>query len=380
MPFVDLHTKPFDNGTIAKLEIFEDYAEAWIPTFVMQGIPEIHVFDFFSGPGYDCTQVPGSPIRLLEKIKEYMGYFFQKKCRIIVHLNEFEPNKKAQNKFDTLNKNCEEFLINNPRLKHFLKIEYYNENAESLFFKLVPIIKRFPSLVYLDQNGVKFISREYISELEKLRTTDFLYFVSSSYFKWLGGTNEFRKVLAFDIDELAKERQTNMHRLVASKIKQTLPANSELKLFPYSIKKGANVYGIIFGAKHYRAVDKFLGIAWGRNKLNGEAEFDIDDDTDKLSYDLFGRKGVTKIERFQQDLEEKLQSGKLQNNRDVLLFTYQCGHIPDHTKDVLKRLKGTVLNYEGRTAGVNYENVFKKKNIVNFKLLKWHNQALNGQK
>ncbi len=33
----NLHDKPFTEETITKLEIFEDYAEAWLPTFIIQG-------------------------------------------------------------------------------------------------------------------------------------------------------------------------------------------------------------------------------------------------------------------------------------------------------------------------------------------------------
>ena len=81
MSYRDLHIKPFDKGTIAKLEIFEDYAQAWIPTFVMQSsrFPEIHIFDFFSGPGYDSENVPGSPIRILQKVGEQLGNIMTKK-------------------------------------------------------------------------------------------------------------------------------------------------------------------------------------------------------------------------------------------------------------------------------------------------------------
>lgn len=82
MAYKDLHSEPFDEGTIAKLEIFEDYAQAWIPTFVMQGIPEIYIFDFFAGTGYDKNGVEGSPIRILKKIKEQRGNLFQKKVKI----------------------------------------------------------------------------------------------------------------------------------------------------------------------------------------------------------------------------------------------------------------------------------------------------------
>lgn len=87
MAYKDLHEEPFEESTIAKLEIFEDYAQAWIPTFVMQGLPTICIFDFFSGTGYDKKGVAGSPIRILEKIKEQVGHIFQKKVKLKLYLN-----------------------------------------------------------------------------------------------------------------------------------------------------------------------------------------------------------------------------------------------------------------------------------------------------
>ncbi len=42
----DLHSRPFDPGAIAKLEVFQDYAEAWLPTFVMKQRTKICIFDF----------------------------------------------------------------------------------------------------------------------------------------------------------------------------------------------------------------------------------------------------------------------------------------------------------------------------------------------
>ncbi len=248
----NLHLEPFDRGTITKLEIFEDYAQAWIPTFVMQPyFEEIHIFDFFSGPGYDSTGVAGSPIRILNKINEQLGNILSTKTRIVLHFNEYEPDRVGQKKFDLLVQNCSEYIANIPQFKSFLTTNYYNEDAGGLFFKLLPSIRKYPSLVYLDQNGVKFISKEYLNELEKLRTTDFLYFVSSSFFKRYGTTDEFRKALEIDVDELEKVKYSHIHRLVLNKIKSRLPQETELKLFPFSIKKNTNIYGIIFGAKNY---------------------------------------------------------------------------------------------------------------------------------
>src|SRR5689334_14031978 len=132
MPHRDLHSKPFDETTITKLEIFEDYAEAWIPTFLMQNkIKEIHLFDFFAGPGFDTNGIPGSPIRLLVKINSQLGNFFKTGTKITLHFNEFEPSKKEQLKFELLQQNCDEYLEANPKLKHFTTIEYYNEDVQS---------------------------------------------------------------------------------------------------------------------------------------------------------------------------------------------------------------------------------------------------------
>ncbi len=370
MGYKDLHIKPFDKGTIAKLEIFEDYAMAWIPTFVMQAVPEIHIFDFFSGPGYDSQNVEGSPIRILQKINEQLGNILLKKTKVVLHFNEFEPSKKLQNKFYSLKENCSEFINKNPKFKYFLTVNYYNEKAEELFFRLLPLINKYPSLVYLDQNGVKFISEEYINELEKLKTTDFLYFVSSSYFKWLGGTDAFRKVLEFEKVELEKEEYRNIHRLVLNKIKSKLPPNSRLKLFPFSIKKGKNIYGIVFGASNYAAVDKFLQIAWKRNCLNGEADFDIDGDQSKTQLSMFEDRKMTKIQVFQRDFEIQILNGSINTNKSALLYSYSNGHIPRHASLVIKKLKTeSKLTYEGRTPALTYENVFRNNNLIEYKVI-----------
>lgn len=266
-----------------------------------------------------------------------------------------------------LKNNCDEFVKQNPKFKYFLTINCYNRNAEELFFELLPLIKRYPSLVYLDQNGVKFISQEYINELERLKTTDFLYFVSSSFFKRYGKTEEFRRALEIDIKELEREEYRNIHRLVLNKIKSRLPSTSNLKLFPFSIKKNSNIYGIVFGAKSYAAVDKFLDIAWKRNGLNGEADFDIDEDNRKTQLDIFLGKKMTKIEKFQNDLESKLLERTTVTNKSVLLYTYENGHIPQHAIELIKRMKKQrKLRYDTQSPYLTYINVFRKNNIIKY--------------
>jgi three-Cys-motif partner protein len=371
MAYKDLHESPFDESTIAKLEIFEDYAQAWIPTFVMQGIPTICIFDFFAGTGYDKNGVAGSSIRLLEKIKEQIGYIFQKKVKIKVYLNEFEPNKKEQKKFELLKTACSEYLEMHKDVKRAIEIKYFNKNFEELFPELILEIKQFPSLVYLDQNGIKFLSDKYLLELEKTTKTDFLYFVSSSYFKRLGDTKEFKKHVDLDIEILRNNPYKFIHRNVIEQLRGKLPSNSTLKLYSFSLKKGANIFGIVFGTKHPLAVDKFLNIAWKRNPVNGDANFDIDDDSKKTQLDMFSDKKLTKIEEFKENVKAKILSQEIKNNYDALRFVHNEGHIGKHASDCLREMKkkGDIY-YEGISPLITYENVYKAKKKVNYKIKK----------
>ena len=56
MPPEDINTKPFDEPTLTKLEIFEKYLEAWLPVFInTKNIHSVIVCDPFAGSGYDAT-------------------------------------------------------------------------------------------------------------------------------------------------------------------------------------------------------------------------------------------------------------------------------------------------------------------------------------
>ncbi len=241
MAYKDLHDSPFDETTIAKLEIFEDYAQAWIPTFVMSGANTICIFDFFAGTGYDKNLVDGSPIRILKKIKEQIGNIFQKNVKVKVYFNEWEPNKKIQGKFELLKTACDNYLEDNKEVKRAIELNLYNENFENLFIELLPLIKQNPSLVYLDQNGIKFLSEKYFLELEKTTQTDFIYFLSASYFWRFGNSDEFKVHLDIDMEAAKKDPYKFIHRNIIEQLRIKLPTTSKLKLYPFSLKKGANI-------------------------------------------------------------------------------------------------------------------------------------------
>lgn len=369
MPVKNHHEEAFSPETIAKLTIFEDYAQAWIPTFVMQGREkEICIFDFFSGPGYDVQGTPGSPVRILMKIREYLYEIFRRNVRVRVFLNEFDSQK-----FEYLKLSCMEFLKSYPDVSRAISIEYFNEDFSILFDKLLPIISASPSLVYLDQNGVKFLSEEYLKKLEATSKTDFICFVSSSYLWRFGEQNEFQKYLSIDMKEVKNKPFKFINRSLIDALRGMLSPDTDLKLYPFSIKKGSNIHGIIFGASHPRAVEKFLTIAWKQNSINGEANFDIDDEEQDAQLDIFSRTGaikLSKIDAFQKLVREKIISRSISNNYDLFNFVLAEGHIGKHAADVLREMKRNgEVSFDAKSPFVTYEKVYKSKKKLTYKVV-----------
>lgn len=105
------------------------------------------------------------------KSKSQAGNIFQTKTRIHLVLNELDACKYA-----TLKSHCEAYVADNPILQRLpLDIECYNEDVASLFLKKINQMRKNPALVYLGQNGVKFLADKYLLELEKMKTTDFMF-------------------------------------------------------------------------------------------------------------------------------------------------------------------------------------------------------------
>jgi hypothetical protein len=143
--------------------------------------------------------------------------------------------------------------------------------------------------------------------------------------------------------------------------KRKIPDGNPTKLYPFTLKKGANIYGLIFGSKNLLGVQKFLDIAWDQNIINGEANFDIDDDLKKQEKLLFPEyKQPTKREVFESHLEDYIAKRGELTNRDVYEFTLDHGHPKSHAKDCFSRLKKEGKVDKGNI-GFSYNSCIKKE-------------------
>lgn len=363
MPVIDLHDdKDFDSGTKAKLDIFENYLTEWLPTFLFNN-SKVTICDFFSGPGEDIFHNPGSPLRIFNVIEKFKDRIIGQNVKINVILNEQKKRKyeslqlNIRRKLDTLDNN----------LRKFIKAKIYNDDFQVLFPQLELELIDGPNLFFFDQNGVKQVTIDFIKHLETFAKTDYLFFLSSSYFKRFGFEHLFPD-LKIKKDDI---KSTEIHRTIVERLRESLQEGSRTKLYHFSIKKNRNIYGLVFGSTHLLAVEKFLKVAWNKNKINGEADFDIDRDLD-TQLDLFSgqTQKATKIERFETELKIFAEQRKRFTNKEVFTYTLDKGFTPQHANEILRKLRdGRYLKHFSYPK-IGYNQIYKHNDIVTFEYIK----------
>ena len=203
-----------------------------------------------------------------------------------------------------------------------------------------------------------------MTQASSLQKTDFLFFISSSTIKRFASLPEFKDHLPdLDVDNINNTKWSDSHRFILDYYRERIPTGNSTKLYPFSLKKeeNGNIYGLIFGSKNLLGVEKFLDIAWDKNRINGEANFDIDDDIKKQQPILFQEmKQPSKREVFESHLENYIVSCGELTNRDVYEYTLNHGHPKSHAKDCFNRLKKEGKVEKG-IIGFSYDSCFKNK-------------------
>lgn len=331
MSIDDFHDKPFDEGTVTKLHIFELYAREWFPVFLSPGKPlrsAIHVFDFFAGPGTDCNNVLGSPLRLLRQLQEYQGTQGWGKVGIHVHFYDEDSDKIAR-----LKENIASHGLQLPNVTYDIQPLRFDDAFRVSESTLADT--QAAKLVFIDQTGVAHVTPEVFCKLVRSPTCDFLFFLSSS------ALHRFRDHPAIKQKIDRPEDYYHVHRSALAYYKGLLPPGPAYYLAPFSIKKGANIYGLIFGSAHPLGIDKFLEVAWRKDEFSGEADFPIDRENIRPGQLLLPMAEVqaSKIMAFEAELENLLKGGRLSSEVDVMRVCFENGVKRQHARPVLAKLK-----------------------------------------
>jgi three-Cys-motif partner protein len=330
----EFHEKPYDAGTLAKLRIFELYAQEWIPVFLSRENPPfpggVHIFDFFCGPGTDSLGEFGSPLRILRQLRSYQqkplaGW---SKVPIVVHFHDDNP-RKIEKLGRILSGN--EWKIPGVAIDR-RSIAFQDALAEH---DQILCDHKVAKLLIIDQFGVDEVTDDVFKKLASLPTTDFIFFLSSSTL------HRFRNHPAIKQKIDTVEDSYDVHRVAVEYFRKLRGTSSELFLGSFSIKKGSNIYGLVFGSRHPLGIHKFLQVAWATDAIRGEANFDIDreDIRPGESFLPLADFRPSKIRSFEQDLESEVRAGKMKSELDVIRFCVEAGMTNKHAEPVLKKLK-----------------------------------------
>lgn len=339
------HENPYDAGTLTKLKIFELYVQAWIPVFVSQPEPpfsELHIFDLFCGPGTDSAGTPGSPLRILSQLRSYQAAAMAgwSKVRISVHFSDASAGKIGE---------LRQQLGAPDWYTPGVHIECDAITFETALEKHQAILrnKRAAKLLIIDQFGVDAVTDELFKKLIAFPRTDFIFFLSSSTL------NRFRDHPAIRIKIERPEDSYDVHRAACDWYEKLTPPHAFLGRF--SIKKGSNIYGLIFGTQHPLGAHKFLQVAWANDQIAGEANFDIDRENIAAGEIMLPMAELRpkKVQAFESDLEAELRKGAMKSEADLVHFCIAAGMTCQHARLVLQKLKKLgVIECDFRTPNV----------------------------
>ena len=299
----DFHQKPFDEGTLTKLDIFELYTREWLPVFLARESPywnEIHLFDFFCGPGEDQNGKPGSPFRILNVLKECHERNLDgwSKVKITVHFFDASPKKVASLKQKI---ECIEKLPTG--IQFDFKALPFKEAIDT--YQGILSASNSAKLLFIDQCGIDEVNADVFRSLVSFPHADFLFFISSSTF------NRFREHPNIKQKIVRPDDYYHVHRAVVDFYRDLIPRSQQYFLAPFAIKKKMNIYGLIFGTGHPLGLDKFLKVAWEKDKLNGEADYDINRENVSADELLLGLDELrpSKLKAFERELASLIEGG-----------------------------------------------------------------------
>lgn len=368
----DIFNKGFDEGTQIKLYILRKYLQEWLPVFLKKKNKfwsDISLYDMFAGEGKDANGVNGSPLIMLEELMPYCQTVSNENLKLNVYFNEYEKKR-----FEALMKNIEEkqCLCNTsescPDSKScILNIVTENREFKELFSEWFPQMKKteqLPRFIFLDQFGIKQITEGVFKQLVSLKRTDIIFFISSSFANRFAEQPEFKTYLKLSRESFDPEKPHHCHRVVFNYYKQLIPNDTEYYLAPFSIRKGTNIYGLIFGSHNPLGIEKFLNICWGINENTGDANYDIDNEKiNPNEPSLWAEHDVSnKIQVFQNELKRKIIKDVIKTNTEAYKFTYDMGCKPIHANEVLRELRrAKTISKKFRIASSNIHRLVSEK-------------------
>ena len=171
-----------------------------------------------------------------------------------------------------------------------------------------------------------------------LNMTDLLFFVSSSTVGRFHDVESVHRYLPIPEEIVHSTDHYRVHKMVKAYYESLIPEGHTYFMGDFSLRKGSNIYGLIFGSNSLLGLKKFVDACWRVDDRTGEANYSIDrEDFDNPTPLLFDLK-PHKVDIFEQALKGLILDGRLATNRDVVEYTLRNGMLCSHAREVLRLL------------------------------------------
>ena len=342
----DINKSKFTQETQTKLEIFSECFREWFPVFLHNPyMNQIHVYDFFAGSGTDSDGEPGSPLLLLSEARgencSFCSTLRGKNKPVVFHFNE-KMKEKAVALCEAVArhiKNCEKNCLSTctfscPDPTQVAFKDAFHDSS----FKAILNNPNYAKFVLLDQYGFSQVDVEIFSRLILAPATDFIFFISSSYikrFKDHPSTKQYFDTTKITFDE---SRPQDCHRQIADYFQSLVSSRKEYYLHSFTIQKGGNYLGLIFGSNHTLGMEKFLKVCWGKDPNSGESNCNIDGDWENGT--LFRQQGKSnKRESVKKELRENILRKEITTSVNGLKHSLQKRCLPSLFIEVIKEME-----------------------------------------
>ena len=344
----DINKSRFSEETKLKLDIFRKCFREWYPVFVHnQYVSHIFVYDMFAGSGTDAAMNPGSPIILFQEARgdkrQHCKSLLKRNSDFVTFgFNELDAEKKEEleSNIGTEYSACKA-LCNETKCPFDGSFHYESQDFSSLINnkRLNKVLgnPKFAKFVLLDQYGFKQINDEVFIRLVNSPRTDFIFFIASSFikrFKDLPAVTAYFKKNRISFDE-AKPKEC--HKVITNYFRSLIPSGKTYYLHSFTIQKGTNYYGLIFGSGHSLGMEKFVKVCWEEDRQAGESNCNLYDDYEPGTI-FYNPQNTNKRTRVFENIKEKVLNSTITDNTTGLKYALECGCEPKLFVDVMESL------------------------------------------
>ena len=356
----NFHDKVFDKGTKDKLDIFREYFRESIPVFVYSPMfDEIFIYDFFAGQGKDIKGQYGTAINILKEITNHCDEIRKRNKQVFLVYNDNEVIAELEMNVRDFLKDCKETCKGQCIFNENKNLIFRSREFEEFFNEIYPKLKKWKKaakLIFLDPYNF-ILDKSLFGKLMDLSSGDFVCFLPSSILKRFPDEPAFKRFIDKQEMNFKDSKPEHCHRVIADYFTSLISEGKEYYIGCFSIKKGANYYGLLFGSSHTLGAEKFQEVCWGKDEITGEANYNIDRE---LKYNnqtvLFKENEIPlKIRNFNAKLKEAILKRRVTTDKDAYKFALTNRCKVEHAAGVLKVLmhEKRIKNFRTRKSDIH---------------------------